>query len=180
MFLIINSTVSKMNLILKELDDWDDWIMIVKTMIKRDDVEKYVNLIKIEWTEFIEFDLFIFFTIKFDATNSIDLSIDEQRDLAILREDYKKKMRKYKNESTLWKIWTFLYWSQLIDSISFISEIRRRFIRNYQFWRNVSRRRIEFENSKWFANTKICRKRSNINKWINDCWIEKRFMRRQN
>jgi hypothetical protein len=70
--------------------------MIVKTMIKRDDVEKYVNLIKIEFAEFIEFDLSIFFTIKFDATNSIDLSIDEQRDLAIMREDYKKKMRKYK------------------------------------------------------------------------------------
>jgi hypothetical protein len=70
--------------------------MIVKTMTKRDDVEKYVNLIKIESAEFIELDLFIFFTIKFDATNSTDLSIDEQRDLAIMREDYKKKMRKYK------------------------------------------------------------------------------------
>jgi hypothetical protein len=70
--------------------------MIVKAMTKRDDVEKYVNLIKIESAESIEFDLFIFFTIKFDATNSIDLSIDEQRDLAIMRKDYKKKMRKYK------------------------------------------------------------------------------------
>ncbi len=70
--------------------------MIVKTMTKRDDVERYVNLIKIEFAEFIELDLFIFFTIKLDATNSIDLSIDEQRDLAIMREDYKKKMRKYK------------------------------------------------------------------------------------
>jgi hypothetical protein len=70
--------------------------MIVKTMIKRNDVEKYVNLTKIESAEFIEFDLFIFFTIKFDATNFTDLSIDEQRDLAIMREDYKKKMRRYK------------------------------------------------------------------------------------
>jgi hypothetical protein len=65
-------------------------------MTKRDDVEKYVNLIKIEFAESIELDLSIFFTIKFDATNSTDLSIDEQRDFAILREDYKKKMRKYK------------------------------------------------------------------------------------
>jgi hypothetical protein len=96
MSLIINSTISKTNLILKKLDDWDEWIMIVKTMIKRDDVEKYVNLTKIEFAEFIELDLFIFFTIKFDATNFIDLSIEEQRDLAIMREDYKKKMRKYK------------------------------------------------------------------------------------
>jgi hypothetical protein len=67
-------------------------------MIKRDDIEKYVNLTKIEFAEFIEFDFFIFFTTKLDATNSTDLSIDEQRDLAILREDYKKKMRKYKKQ----------------------------------------------------------------------------------
>jgi hypothetical protein len=70
--------------------------MIVMTMIKRDDVERYVNLIKIESIESIEFDLSIFFTIKIDAINSIDLSIDEQRDLAILREDYKDQMRRYK------------------------------------------------------------------------------------
>jgi hypothetical protein len=70
--------------------------MIVKTMTKRDDVERYVNLIKIESAESIELDLSIFFTIKLDATNSTDLSIDEQRDLAIMREDYKKKMRKYR------------------------------------------------------------------------------------
>jgi hypothetical protein len=96
MFFIINSTISKINLILKKFDDWDEWIMIVKTMTKRDDVERYVNLIKIEFAEFIELDLSIFFTIKLDATNSTDLSIDEQRDLAILREDYKKRMRKYR------------------------------------------------------------------------------------
>jgi hypothetical protein len=70
--------------------------MTVKTMIKRDDVERYVNLTKIESAEFIELDLSIFFTIELDATNFTDLSIDEQRDLAIMREDYKKKMRKYK------------------------------------------------------------------------------------
>ncbi len=98
MSFIINSTVSKTNLILKKLDDQNEWVMIVKTMIKRDDIEKYVNLTKIEFAEFIEFDFFIFFTTKLDATNSTDLSIDEQRDLAILREDYKKKMRKYKKQ----------------------------------------------------------------------------------
>jgi hypothetical protein len=70
--------------------------MIIKAMTRRDNVEKYVNLIKIDFAESIELDLSIFFTIKLDATNSIDLSIDKQRDLAIMREDYKKKMRKYK------------------------------------------------------------------------------------
>jgi hypothetical protein len=95
----INSAASqKTNVILKKFDDWDEWIMIVKTMIRRDDVKRYVNLIKIESIESIEFDFFIFFTIKIDAINSIDLSIDEQRDLAILRKHYKNQMRKYKKE----------------------------------------------------------------------------------
>ncbi len=67
-------------------------------MIKRNDVERYVNLIKIESIESIELDLFIFFTIKIDAINSINLFIDEQRDLAILRKDYKNQMRKYKKK----------------------------------------------------------------------------------
>ncbi len=33
--------------------------MIIKTMIKQNDVERYVNLIKIEFAEFIKLDLFI-------------------------------------------------------------------------------------------------------------------------
>jgi hypothetical protein len=99
MYFIINSAASqKTNVILKKLDDWNEWIMIVKTMIKRDDVERYVNLIKIESIEFIELDLSIFFTIKIDAINSTDLSIDKQRDLAISREDYKNQMRRYRKK----------------------------------------------------------------------------------
>ncbi len=82
--------------------------MIIKTMIKRENVERYVNLIKIESIELIEFDLFIFFTMKNDAIDLIDLSIDEQRDFAILQEDYKNQMRKYKKKSTFWRIWIFL------------------------------------------------------------------------
>jgi hypothetical protein len=92
----------------------------------------------------------------------------------------RRKCVNIKNESTLWRIWTFLYSFQLIDSISFISEIRRRFIRSCQLWKNVSRRRIEFENSRWFANTKICRELLNISRWINDCWSKRRSMRRRN
>jgi hypothetical protein len=97
MSFFINSTASqKTNVILKKLDDWDEWIMIIKTMIKRDDVKRYVNLIKIASAKSIELDLFIFFTIKIDAINSTDLSIDEQRDFVILRKDYKNQMRRYK------------------------------------------------------------------------------------
>jgi hypothetical protein len=57
-------------------------------MIKRDDVKRYVNLIKIESIKLIEFDFFSF-TIKIDVINSITLSINEQRNLIILREDDK-------------------------------------------------------------------------------------------
>ncbi len=119
MFFIINSTISKINLIFKKFDDWNEWIMIVKTRTKRDDVEKYVNLIKIESVKFIEFDFFIFFTIKLNATNSIDLSIDEQRDLAILRKDYKKKMRKYKKRINVLKNLNFFIFT-LINRFNFI------------------------------------------------------------
>jgi hypothetical protein len=95
-FFINSAASSKTNVILKKFDDWDEWIMIIKTIIKRDDVKRYVNLIRIESAESIELDLFIFFTIKIDAINSTDLSIDEQRDLVILRKDYKNQMRKYR------------------------------------------------------------------------------------
>jgi hypothetical protein len=51
-----------------------------------------------------------------------------------MRKDYKKKMREnIKNESMFWRIWTFSYSYQWIDSISFISKIRKWFIKNYQF-----------------------------------------------
>jgi hypothetical protein len=70
--------------------------MIVKTMTRRDDVERYVDLTKNESAEPIESDLSTFFTVKIDATNSTDLSTGEQRDLAILREDYKDQMRRYR------------------------------------------------------------------------------------
>jgi hypothetical protein len=99
MFFIINSTAFKTNVIFKKLDDWNEWIIIINTMIKRDDVERYVNLIKIESVKSIEFDFSIFFTIKIDVINSTDLSIKEQRDLAILQEDYKNQMCKYKKKN---------------------------------------------------------------------------------
>jgi hypothetical protein len=68
MSFFINSAASqKTNVILKTLDDWNEWIMIIKTIIKRDDVERYVNLIRIESIKSIELDLYIFFTIKIDA-----------------------------------------------------------------------------------------------------------------
>jgi hypothetical protein len=73
-------------------------------MIKRDDVERYVNLIKIvKSAKSIKSHLSIFLTIKLDAISSTDLSIEEQRDLAILREDHKKKMRTYRKKIEILK-----------------------------------------------------------------------------
>jgi hypothetical protein len=118
-FFITSAASQKTNVILKKLDDWDEWIMIIKTMIKRDDVEQYVNLIRIELTKSIELDISIFFTIKIDAINSINLSIDEQRDLVILRKNYKNQMRKYKKKIDALKnlnmfILTSIDWFNLI------------------------------------------------------------------
>jgi hypothetical protein len=73
--------------------------MIVKAMAKRDGVERYVDLTKTEPAEPIEPDLPTFSTIKPGATNSTDLSAGEQRDLAIMREDYKERMRKYRKRT---------------------------------------------------------------------------------
>jgi hypothetical protein len=82
------------SVILKKPDDWDEWVLIIDTMIKRDNIQKYVNLIRIiESTESVKSSILTFFTIKLDAVKSNDLSINQQRDLAILRENHKKTLR---------------------------------------------------------------------------------------
>jgi hypothetical protein len=88
------------SVILKKLDHWDEWVLIIETMIKRDDIQKYVNLIRftIESTESVKSSIFTFFTIKFDAIKSDDLSIDQQRDLAILRKNHKRTLRTYREK----------------------------------------------------------------------------------
>jgi hypothetical protein len=101
--LSLSSSSTKMSfyiftsVILKEPDDWDEWVLIIDTMIKRSDIQKYVNLIRIiESTESVKSSTLTFFTIKLDAVKSNDLSIDQQRDLAILRENHKKTLRTYR------------------------------------------------------------------------------------
>jgi hypothetical protein len=121
MYFFINSATSslKTNVFLKKHDDWNEWIMIIKTMIKRDDVKQYVNLIKIKSAKSINFDFFIFFTIKIDAINSINLSIDEQRDFVILRKNYKNQMRKCKEKIDVLKNLN-IFILTLIDRFNFI------------------------------------------------------------
>jgi hypothetical protein len=73
-------------------------------MIKRDKIEKFVNLIIIELNESIKSLLFIFFDFVNDVTSSIDLSFEKRHDLIILREDYKKLLRTYKKRIEALKI----------------------------------------------------------------------------
>jgi hypothetical protein len=143
--------------------------MIFKAMIKRDDVERYVNLIKIESINSIEFDLFIFFTIKINAINLTNLSIDKQRNLAILREDYKNQMRKYKEKiDTLKNLNIFILTS--VDRFTLIYFRDQKTIHQEL---SILKQRLASTNRirrlEMIPNIKICKKRSNINKWINDC-----------
>jgi hypothetical protein len=118
MSFFINSAASqKTNVILKKFDDWNEWIMIIKTIIKRDDVERYVNLIKIESAKSIEFDLLSYSRLK--STRSIQLICRSMNNVisSFCEKIIRIRCVNIERRSTLWRIWTFLYWRQLIDSI---------------------------------------------------------------
>jgi hypothetical protein len=108
-------TISKMSLfsvvsdqkfamILKNLDDWDEWFLIIETIIKRDKIEKFVNLIIIESSKSIKSSSFTFIDFVNDVTSSVDLSIAKRHDLVILRENHKKLLRTYKEKIDALKI----------------------------------------------------------------------------
>jgi hypothetical protein len=73
-------------------------------MIKRDKIEKFVNLIIIESNELIKSSSFIFFDFINDVTSSINFSFEKRHDLIILRKDYKKLLRTYKERIEALKI----------------------------------------------------------------------------
>jgi hypothetical protein len=73
-------------------------------MIKRDKIEKLMNLIIIESDESIKSLSFIFFDLVNDVTSSADFSFKKRHDLIILREDYKKLLRTYKKRIEALKI----------------------------------------------------------------------------
>ncbi len=73
-------------------------------MIKRDKIEKFVNLIIIESNESIKSSSFIFFDLVNEVIFSIDLSFKKRHDLVILRENYKKLLRTYKERIETLKI----------------------------------------------------------------------------
>jgi hypothetical protein len=94
----------KFAMILKNFDDWNEWFLIIETMIKRDKIEKFVNLIIIESSKSIKSSSFTFIDLVKNVTSSIDLSIAERHDLIILRKNYKKLLRTYKKKIDALKI----------------------------------------------------------------------------
>jgi hypothetical protein len=74
-------------------------------MIKRAKIDQYVNLIRvvksIELTKSFTFSVWI---IKQDAQFTIDLIENQRRDLAMMREDYKKNLRTYRERIDALKI----------------------------------------------------------------------------
>jgi hypothetical protein len=73
-------------------------------MIKRDKIEKFVNLIIIKSNESIKSSSSIFFDLVDDVTSSVDFSFEKRHDLVILRENYKKLLRTYKERIEALKI----------------------------------------------------------------------------
>ncbi len=100
LFSVVSS--QKFTIILKNFDDWDEWFLIIETMIKRDKIEKFVNLIIIESDESVKSSSFIFFDFVNDVTSSA--SSEKLHDLVILRENYKKLLRTYKERIEALKI----------------------------------------------------------------------------
>jgi hypothetical protein len=73
-------------------------------MIKRDKIERFVNLIIIESDESIKSLSFIFSDLVDDVTSSTDFSSEKRHDLIILKEDDKKLLRMYKERIEALKI----------------------------------------------------------------------------
>ncbi len=84
--------------------DWDEWIMIINFMIKRSDIDEYVNLIKSKFFESVKFEMLIFFSIKNEITSSKNLIEDERRDLLMMRDDFKKTVRTYREKFEALKV----------------------------------------------------------------------------
>ncbi len=93
------TSLSKTVVTLKESDDWDEWFLIIEAMIKRENIQKYTNLIKIESAESIKSVTPTFFSVRPDAAFSKNLTKDERRDLIIMREDHREKLRTYRERT---------------------------------------------------------------------------------
>ncbi len=94
----------KFAMILKNFNNWDEWFLIIEIIIKRDKIKKFVNLIIIELSKLIKSSSFTFINFVNNVTLSINLSITKRHDLFILRKNYKKLLRTYKEKIDALKI----------------------------------------------------------------------------
>jgi hypothetical protein len=90
------SSTTKTSVILKESADWDEWILIVNAMARRGDVTEYVNLTATtEPAEPARPAIPTFSTVKTEAALLAELDQTQQKELLILRENFKKILRTY-------------------------------------------------------------------------------------
>ncbi len=88
---------SKFTILLKKFDDWNEWFLIVKFIIKSDDIKKYVNLTEtVESSESSKPKLSSFWNIVQEVTSTANLIENQRRDLSMMREDVKKEIRAYR------------------------------------------------------------------------------------
>jgi hypothetical protein len=79
--------------------------MIVNFMIKRSNIDEYVNLIKlVKSLESVKSIQFIFSSIKIEITSFKNLIENKRRDLLMMRDDFKKTMRTYRKKFEALKI----------------------------------------------------------------------------
>ncbi len=79
-------------------------MLIVDVMSQKKDIQKYVNLAQIvKLIESIKKSTFSFFTIVQSTTFSADLIENQRRDLVVLRKNYKKNFRMYREKIEIFK-----------------------------------------------------------------------------
>lgn len=84
----------KTTVVLKEPGDWDEWILIVKALARRGDIERFVDMTtEIEPVEPARPGPPIVSIVKAGAGTIADLSADEKLAYTILREDYKEVLK---------------------------------------------------------------------------------------
>jgi hypothetical protein len=87
----------KTSVILRESADWDEWILIINAMAKRGDVREYVNLTAgNEPAEPARPAIPTFSMVEPGATSLADLDETQQKELSMLREDFKEISRTYR------------------------------------------------------------------------------------
>jgi hypothetical protein len=93
------SSTMKTSVVLKESVDWDEWVLIINAMAKRGDVSEYVDFTAaVEPAVPLRPAIPTFPTVKPGAASLADLDQTQQRDLSMLREDFKEISPTYREQ----------------------------------------------------------------------------------